>query len=254
MTLFYQGLSSVLAHTLATVAVALTVGQAANAIINPVITQPVEVQQPLEEAGPDVPPSTSEPELEPLAETFVAAPVSPEAETPSVPQYPPSSELPYVNKEWLEEVEEADRTNVHTAPQYIAKYAGLCPSQQPQKSAFWEHMRFPAALGLDSPYPSPEHFVEACWREAHVSLQTGVEHISNFANLGLADNGANRSAGIFLDWDTATFFWDATWQDNRPYTLHISPTYPAEWDEIATRMTAYYRELENKYHMLCPGE
>lgn len=169
----------------------------------------------------------------------------------------PATEVVLNNQEqekWAAIVQWEDDNNIHTMNEYEDKYAGLCPSEQPRESVFWEHARFSAALGLDSPWPSPEYYTEIYWREYHVNPTDKVEHVSNFANLGLAQTEKNRSAGIFLDWSTWSFYWDATWQDNRPYTLHISPDYPAEWDEIATRMTAYLRQLEARYNILCPGE
>lgn len=237
-------------------AVALTMGQAAVISQNPPTPEVVEevIEAPVE--VPVEPEPTPEPEPEP---TPAPTPVVEPAPAPVAPELDLS-----VLPDWLEpetkiEIAWTRATGIHTISDYISYFSGVCPSKQDTPSALKPYWSKLAALGLDSPYPSWQHYTETAWNEYHQGRTHGTEYgyiALRHLDGGLQSPNAHMPMSMYINWDTWTFFWDSTWVENRGQQNHpsITDAERAQWDRMAAQMTSYLRQIERDYQAKCPGE
>lgn len=199
---------------------------------SPVVLNPEQVITPdpvIEETPKPVEPVTPEPTPQPLTNT---------EETPKERPTPPASNSP----EW------SDASGVTSPNDYWVKYAGLCPSQQPQDSIFWSQSRYLAfARHGDYPWPTYQHFVNTYWN-FHVlyGYNDDALSISSFANMGYGDDQANRAVGLWIDYATMSIYADSLYHAE-PWTSSTKPL----WTEVAVEANAYLKQLDASYRAQC---
>lgn len=145
----------------------------------------------------------------------------------------------------------ADTNRITTAWEYVATYAGTCPSAQPEGVWKRDHSK-QAALGIWSDYPDWHHFVEQYWgarydRGATWKMLVGFEEVGLGSTTGLA---------FFFDWSDTSVTWDYVWESERGKYLsnHGGVPAPAEYDQMAQQMQDYARYLTNLFHARCPND
>lgn len=149
--------------------------------------------------------------------------------------------------------------HAHTRPEYIAMYNGLCPSQQPQDSTFWEDTHYQAAIGAYTKGYNLRSVLEQEW-EYNKSGRWGVEGVlpvDTFWNLHITDGDkAGYYTYIYIDWDTYESWWynEQFNYDRTNYAEKIGEPYPAEWDEAVAEATRYLHYLEDTYNAHCPND
>lgn len=154
-------------------------------------------------------------------------------------------ELEFTTEQWREDVRIVEE--ISSKGDYIAKYSGVCPKDQPE-NIFAGELKYLAAVGVDSPYPTPEHFAETAWNDYMHGRGFNPWQVGNFTVLGLPDSILNRSASLFIDTTAMLAYWDATWEEDRPY----SGTRVQEWDELTARASAHLQWLVNTFAERCP--
>lgn len=201
----------------------LIIGLALIGLVTPVETakpEPVAVELPQVQVAP-VPEPDPEPEPEPVAPLPKEPQVVVPAPAPVIGEQ--SYELPL------------------TIAEYIAKNKGICPSQQEVYRGLTESWGPSATMGLDAPYPSPLHFIEAFWAQRHRDNLHGTWSVIGFSNLGIPDP---RGRIIYANEDTLEVWWEGP----------SDPAREAEWNAMTAEMQAHLREIEYGYQALCPGE
>lgn len=155
-------------------------------------------------------------------------------------------------------VQEEDKGRIMTAKDYVLTWSGVCPSQQ-VKSVFWDKWSKNAALGAWSAYPSLEYFIDQSWSEYNAGTLSGP----NFNNVYKATmNGLDMMDThpqawrviFFIDYNTRTVTWGDGFNTDALDSLKMNGGYPAEWDEMTARGTAYLRGLFTRYAALCPND
>lgn len=190
----------------------------------------------------------TEPEPEPEVEPIVVFTVDHESKPVEESYYTAPKEIEVPDQKWTEDLKAV--SEIISKGEYIAKYNGICPEAQPD-NMFTAEFKYLAAVGADSPYPTPEHFAETAWNDRMHGRGFNPWQVGNFVMLGLADNGENRRASLFIDMDAVTAYWDATWEEDRPYLEKVSTAYPTAWDELTARASARLQWLENTYRERC---
>lgn len=218
-----------------------------------VLTAPTGEPPVIIEEQPEV---TPEPEPAPEPEDLPEEPILVDNPVTAKPTKQPA-ELPATSSSSLSYWDDWARDlGLYTNVDYVRYYLGKCPHEQPAGNPWWTPYRFLATTGV---YPSDfysdpqHHLIETYWGHWKDGRDMYDGGISSFYNLGLTGEAALMSATVFVDWSTLSVYWDATWQDNRPWKEHIG-SYPAEWDTVVANMQSYLRSLESKYNSLCPND
>lgn len=175
--------------------------------------------------------SKEQPTLTPVV-TFTPDPIE------STTVLPPASN----SAEW------SDPSGVASPTEYWAKYAGLCPNQQPKDSIFWSQSRYLAfARHGEHPWPTYQHYVATYWNFHMLYGYNNDElSISSFANMGYGDDQANRAVGLWINYATMSIYADSLYRAE-PWTNSTR----AYWDEVAEEATDYLRHLDGAYHVEC---
>lgn len=146
-----------------------------------------------------------------------------------------------------------------TRPIYIAKYKGLCPSQQPQDSAFYQDNHYQAAIGAYTDGYNVRSVLEQEW-EYNKSGRWGVEGtlpVDTLWNLHVTDGDpAAYHTYLYVNWDTYEAWWYNKYldYDRTNYYEKFGTAYPIEWDEVAAEATRYLHYLEDTYNAHCPND
>lgn len=233
----------------------LGLGGATYAVVN-YYSEPTVVEElPIEEKPIEEPEQVaSRPILE--QEYLPEEPIAEPAVAPELPAT--STETTIVAKPVIHHpdavLQEEDMNRITTAWEYVANYAGTCPSQQPNDSAFKKDWKHRAAIGLWSEAWTPEHMVETYWNNYMDGTNFADEELMvNFKALGIT-NG--EGLGFYVNWNTFDVYWDYVWQDHRGLYSNYNEgrLAPAEWDEMAIRMKNYLHYIDNLYHTRCPND
>lgn len=172
------------------------------------------------------------------------APTSPPLTEPDpVPISPPEPSPAAI----LVEESEKEATELSTPTEYWAKYAGVCPEDQPKDSIFWEQSRYLAfARHADYQWPTFQHYVNTYWNFYMLHGYTGTLRVSTFANLGYENNMANQAVGLWIDYENMTIY-QASMNPTNPWTNIPQPF----WDRVTTEANAYLKQLDARYHAEC---
>lgn len=136
--------------------------------------------------------------------------------------------------------------------EYVKAYDGVCPSQQPKDSPWWQHYRFSAAAGADTSYGyGLRKVVQTYWEGAKAGRMTGTWVLDNFANLGLSFSSLNSRGALFINLDQMQVHWDGSSPELCPWPY---PDHPAEWDTMAAEAQSYLDALNSRYNSRCPNE
>lgn len=135
---------------------------------------------------------------------------------------------------------------------YVERYNGVCPSQQPKDSPWWQYYRFSAAAGADTSHGySLRQVIQTYWEGAKAGRMTGIWMLDNFANLGLSFSSLNSRGALFINLDQMQVYWDGSLSELRPWPY---PDHPVEWDTMVTEAQSYLDALNSRYNSRCPNE
>lgn len=144
----------------------------------------------------------------------------------------------------------ANEGRITTVAEYRLTYAGVCPSEQPE-NVFKAHNAESAALGLNAGGLTALGSVEQAWQSYMINDPNITGYVISPRTLQMAEDHWDNDIAFYMDWEGERVYWDAVWQQNRPY----DPNLPKKdwWDTMANQMTAYLRDLNRRYKALCPN-
>lgn len=190
-------------------------------------------------------PST-EPVIEPTEPTAVVE-MPPEEEpaevvAEEVVEQPPAAAVLPLEEDEAEStpVAQLTVTNIH---EYIQKYAGVCPSQQPD----WELYKgvygapYRAALGLLEPFGTLERTVENFWIWGMTGELDNPNRRKTFAFFKEFGHDEVKGRQLAGDWETLTITWEG------------GTGYEELADQIAEEATWRLRSLAQQYKIRCPN-
>lgn len=169
-------------------------------------------------------------------------------EIPTV-TFTPAPATPTPERDYHAESVWSDITGLTSTDDYIRRYAGTCPSEQPRESIFWDMQRFLAfAEHYNHKWPTPIYYADVYWSWHMIDPSySGKLGIANFASLGFDNHYANSQIGLWIDYDTMTIYWDKMYKGGQ-----FTPTTPLDyWDTVAQETTTYLRDLNARYNAQC---